>query len=466
MAGGKYRPLEMKRLSCADMQVAVLMGGMGTRLKELTTDRPKPLADVDGKAFFEYEFALLLRAGFRRFVFLVGYHAGMIEDYFGNGSYYGEGVSIQYSHDGERLLGTGGAVVNALPLLEEDFLLIYADSFMDVDYFEIVYRYWLGKQDGKKTLMAVMENRDRFDRSNVLFQDGEILVYDKKNPLPGMGHIDYGIEAFSREVFESLPGGENIDLSDIQKGLVRAGMCAVCEVTSRFYEIGTPESLEEFREFAHRRFHEPHRACFLDRDGVISEIVFNEDAEQMDSPLSIDEFRFLEGAVEGMSVLVDAGYEIYVVTNQPAAAKGKTTLAMLYDINRHMVKLLKGMGIEISGVLMCPHHPKGSRNAGETFLIADCGCRKPNPGMITKILETHCIDLDRSCMVGDSHTDIAAGKAAGIRTVLLGDYKCDICAKLKYSRPDIICQNLKDAAGKLSGEQQDNAIQLGKENST
>ena len=134
-AAGKTDGPVMEKPACEDMQVVVLMGGLGSRLKEQTLNCPKPLVPVHGKPFFEYELMLLLHAGFKRFVFLVGYRAGMIEEYFGDGSRYGEDISIRYSYDGETLLGTGGAVIRALSLLEEDFMLVYADSFMDVDLF-------------------------------------------------------------------------------------------------------------------------------------------------------------------------------------------------------------------------------------------------------------------------------------------------------------------------------------------
>ena len=172
----RYAGCRKDRLELVELQVAVLMGGMGSRLGQQTANIPKPLLPINGTPFFEYELKLLLKAGFRKFVFLVGYRAHMIEEYFGDGSKYGEDIHITYSYDGEELLGTGGAVVRALPLLEDNFMLIYADSFMDIDYYEVVYRYFEGRERGKNSLMTVMENGNRFDRSNAVFKDGEILV--------------------------------------------------------------------------------------------------------------------------------------------------------------------------------------------------------------------------------------------------------------------------------------------------
>lgn len=442
----------IERLTCEEMQVVVLMGGLGSRLKEQTVSCPKPLVPIHGKPFFEYELDLLLQAGFRKFVFLVGYRAGMIEEYFGDGSRYGEDVSIRYSYDGEVLLGTGGAVIKALPMLEEDFMLVYADSFMDVDYFQIMYRYFTGKISGQKALMTVMENGNRFDRSNVIYRDGEIKVYDKKNIAAEMSYIDYGIEIFSKEVFSALEEAlkdKKVDLSDIQKDLVERKNCAACEETHRFYEIGTPASLAEFTGYVEKRFMKPHGVCFLDRDGVIDEIVFNEDTEQLDSPLSVSQFRFLPGAVEGLRKLSESGLELFVVSNQPAAAKGKATLSELYEINTYMVKELLKEGIEITEVSICPHHPTGSCRTKEQFLIRKCDCRKPSAGLLLRIMKKHNVDPAHSYMIGDSYTDILAGRAAGVKTAFIGDYKCDVCSRLNFDKPDVTGKNLEEAAEKI-----------------
>lgn len=442
----------IESLACEDLQVVVLMGGLGSRLKEQTLNCPKPLVSIHGKPFFEYELNLLLQAGFRKFIFLVGYRAGMIEEYFGDGSRYGEDVSIRYSYDGEVLLGTGGAVIKALPMLEEDFMLVYADSFMDVDYFQIMYRYFAGKTSGQKALMTVMENGNRFDRSNVIYRDGEIKVYDKKNISEEMSYIDYGIEIFSKEVFSALEEtskGKIVDLSDIQKDLVEEKKCAACEEIHRFYEIGTPASLAEFTEYVEKRFVTPHGVCFLDRDGVVNEIVFNEDTEQLDSPLSVSQFHFLPGAVEGLRKLSESGLELFVVSNQPAAAKGKVTLSELYDINTHMAKELLKEGIEITEVSICPHHPTGSGRTKEQFLIRKCECRKPAAGLLLQIMKKHNIDPVHSYMIGDSYTDILAGRAAGVKTAFIGDYKCDVCGRLSYEKPDVTGKNLAEVAEKI-----------------
>ena len=430
----------MPECLCEEMQVVVLMGGLGTRLKEYTHNRPKPMVEIEGKPFFEYQLRLMKLAGFRKFVFCLGYRAEMVESYFGDGHQFG--VEITYSYDGPRLLGTGGAIRKALPLLEQDFMLIYGDSFMDINYFEVVVRYRNGLQAGKKALMTIMKNCNRFDCSNVVCEQGEILLYDKKVKRSDMQYIDYGVSVFRKSVFESLPEDCVIDLADLQSELSRDHLLSACEVEKRFYEIGTHNSLTEFSAYVKQRWGTPNKAIFLDRDGVINEIIWNDDIEQLDSPLKEEEFCLLPQVVDALKCLSEQGYLLFVVTNQPAAAKGKTSYATLCSINHQFVQMMDRAGVEITEVQMCPHYGKKSAHTKEYFLIRNCDCRKPKTGMIQNILDKSNIDLKCSWMVGDSATDIICGKDVGLHTVFIGRFKCDLCQQFADARPDITCNNL------------------------
>lgn len=431
----------------ANVQVVVMMGGMGTRLKGCTHERPKPLADVNGKPFFAWQLQLLKSAGFRKFVLCVGYRAPEIEQYFGDGTACG--IHITYSRDGERLLGTGGAIRKALPYLESDFMVVYGDSFMDIDYTEVLYRYYAGKKNGKRALMTILKNENRFDKSNVIYRDGKIELYDKHRQDPAMQYIDYGVCMYERSLFENYPQDCFLDVAEVQKAVSVNGQLEACPVWKRFYEIGTPESLEEFRACAGKRFGEKRPAVFLDRDGVINEIVYNEDTEELESPLKPEQFVFLDRVPEALSTIRKKGYYIFIVTNQPAAAKGKTTLGRLYDVNRHMQERLLERHCGADGIFMCPHSEKRTAHTKETFLNRRCGCRKPETGLLQGALETYHIDLQRSWMAGDSHTDILAGQRVGVRTGLIGDLKCDMCARLQHHRPEMICKSLYEFSEKL-----------------
>ena len=428
----------------ADVQVVVLMGGLGTRLKNYTKECPKSLVDVCGRPFFDYQLDLMMAWGFAKFLFLIGYRADMIEEYYGDGS--SRGISIKYSYDGEKLLGTGGAVRSALDFLEDDFLLIYGDSFMDIDYAETIYRYHKGKETGARALMTVLRNNDRFDKSNVVMKDGALVLYDKHEPCPDMEYIDYGVSMFERSLFSGYAEDEAFDLAGIQHELSLKGEMTAQVVTKRFYEIGSPESLAEFSSYVNKRFNESHPAVFVDRDGVINEIVWNDDTEQLDSPMKVSQFAFLPGAAEAIKRIKEKGYYVFVVTNQPGAAKGKTSLSTLYDINTYMIDELSRQGAEIDDLFMCPHYPKELPATKEKFLIRKCNCRKPEPGLIYRAMRKYSIDMSASYMIGDSCTDITAGSAVGLATVFIGDLKCDLCKKLGDVSPDIIASDLLDAA--------------------
>ena len=428
----------------ADVQVVVLMGGLGTRLGGITKECPKSLVDVCGRPFFDYQLELLIAWGFKKFLFLIGYRADMIEEYFGDGS--SRGISITYSQDGEKLLGTGGAVRRALPLLEDDFLLIYGDSFMDIDYAETLYRYEIGKRAGNRALMTVLCNNNRFDKSNVIMDSTRLVLYDKHDPKPEMDYIDYGVCMYERSLFAEFAEDEAFDISVIQHDLSVKGKLTPQIVTKRFYEIGSPSSLAEFTEYVKKRFNEKHPAVFVDRDGVINKIVWNDDIDQLDSPMKVDDFEFIPGAGEALMQLSENGYYVFVVTNQPGAAKGKTTLATLYDINTYMLETLSKEGAAVDDLFMCPHYPTLLPATKEKFLIRKCNCRKPEPGLIYRAMRKYNIDMSSSFMIGDSCTDVSAGAAVGLSTIFIGDLKCDLCKKLGELSPDYIAKDLKQAA--------------------
>ena len=253
-------------------------------------------------------------------------------------------------------------------------------------------------------------------------------MYDKKQVPPEMEHIDYGVSILNKNVIEKFAAEEEfIDLADVFHELVEDGLMAAHEAKNRFYEIGTPDSIKEFNDFIYQRAFVKKPAVLLDRDGTINEMVFNEDVEQFDSPFKTEELKLIPHTLEALSMLKSSGYLLIVITNQPTAAKGKTTLGNLYEINDTLRDMLKEGNIHLDDILMCPHHPTGSQYCKEPFLIKDCECRKPKPGLILKAIEKFNIDIDNSYMVGDSCVDVLAGKAARLKTVFLGKYKCDTC---------------------------------------
>ena len=223
-----------------DIPVAILAGGLATRLRPLTEKVPKVLLPVAGQPFLAHQLELLRERGIRRAVLCLGYLGEMVVNEFGDGREHG--VQLDYSFDGPVLLGTGGALKQALPKLGERFFVLYGDSYLTCAFRPIAEFF---ERSGKRGLMTVYGNEGLYDTSNVVFGDGEIKVYDKKARLPEMRHIDYGLSLFRADVFEEYPAGQKFDLAEVMGRLVAEKQLAGYQVPERFYEIGSPAGLAE-----------------------------------------------------------------------------------------------------------------------------------------------------------------------------------------------------------------------------
>jgi NDP-sugar pyrophosphorylase family protein len=227
-------------LPLSQIPVAILAGGLATRLRPITEKIPKSLIPVAGKPFLAHQLELLHARGIRHAVLCIGYLGEMIQRDFGDGSAYG--VKLDYSFDGPKLLGTGGAIKRALPLLGDEFFVLYGDSYLPVQYRPIAEFF---QRSGKLGLMTVYHNEGKYDTSNVVFRDGEIAVYDKKHRPPDMRHIDYGLSLFKAAAFDAYPADGKFDLAEVMGRLVREKQLAGYEIHERFFEIGSPAGLAE-----------------------------------------------------------------------------------------------------------------------------------------------------------------------------------------------------------------------------
>lgn len=225
------------------LPVAILAGGKATRLYPISQGIPKSLIEVAGRPFIEHQIEILRRNHIGRVVVCLGYLGEQIEQILRNGSHYD--LQIDYVHDRPKLLGTGGALKRAVPAFgDRPFFVLYGDSFLDIDYAWVEAEFL---KSGKIGLMTVYKNHGRWDRSNVLFAQNQIVEYDKRNPTPEMQHIDYGLGILQKAAFEEVPDDQPYDLADIYKNLIPKNELAGCEVQQRFYEIGSPEGLAETR---------------------------------------------------------------------------------------------------------------------------------------------------------------------------------------------------------------------------
>ena len=230
------------------LPVAILAGGLATRLRPLTDRLPKSLLTVAGRPFIFHQLELLHRQGIERVVLCLGHMGDQIRAVVD--AAVAPGLSVGYSFDGARLLGTGGALRHALPLLGEEFFVLNGDSYLPCSLPRIQTAYRAAR---RPALMTVMRNDNRWDRSNVRFTDGKLLSYDKRAPQPDMSHIDFGVSVLSSAVFAPYAEGSVIDLADIMHHLAVRGELAAFEVAERFYEIGSLQGLKDTEQFLTRQ---------------------------------------------------------------------------------------------------------------------------------------------------------------------------------------------------------------------
>jgi NDP-sugar pyrophosphorylase family protein len=230
------------------LPVAILAGGLATRLRPITETIPKILVEVAGRPFGEHQIEILRAHGITRIVLCVGYLGEMVQAALGGGSKWD--IELHYSFDGEKLLGTGGALRRALPLLSEAFFVMYGDSYLECPYEAIEAAFYAS---GKQGMMTVFRNENKWDRSNVIFRDGVIRRYDKKQQTPDMHYIDYGLGVLRADVLTPYPDDQPFDLSSVYRDLIQKGQLAGFEVPERFYEIGSHEGLEETRQYLTRK---------------------------------------------------------------------------------------------------------------------------------------------------------------------------------------------------------------------
>ncbi len=226
-----------------DMQIAILAGGLATRLGTLAIKEPKSLLKVQGRTFIERQLEQIKRQGITDILICTGHLGRQIQDHLDDGARYG--LSIRYSHE-DKPLGTAGALKNARKLLNETFITIYGDSYLFLD-FNNVFSYFAARDS--LALMTVYKNDDRFDRSNTSIKEGFVTGYSKNGRMPDMVYIDYGAQVFGKKVLDLVPEASFYPLEDLVSRLIARKQLLAYEVAERFYEIGSPQGLQEFNEY-------------------------------------------------------------------------------------------------------------------------------------------------------------------------------------------------------------------------
>ena len=229
------------------LSAVILAGGLATRLRPVSESIPKILIEVAGRPFAEHQIELLQAHDIDHVVLCVGHMGEMVRETLGDGSRWN--IRIDYSFDGKTLLGTGGALRRALPLLGDSFFVTYGDAYLDCPYETIEAAF---RASGKLGLMTVLHNKNHWDRSNIVFANKRIVHYDKRNQTSDMEYIDYGLGVLQAKALEPYPEASPFDLSQVYKDLIQQDQLSSFEVSKRFYEIGSFAGLDETRRHLSR----------------------------------------------------------------------------------------------------------------------------------------------------------------------------------------------------------------------
>lgn len=226
------------------MQIAILAGGLATRLQPLTENIPKSKIMIEGEPFLQYQLEFLKKGGITNIVLCVGYLSREIETYFGDGKRFG--VDIKYSKEDERLLGTAGALKNAEGVLEEEFFVLYGDSYLFLNFKEVWPHF---QKFNKSALMVVYKNYDKYDKSNVVVENDMVTKYDKKHKTKDMIYIDYGVSILRKKVLDMIPSNQVYSLEELFPALIKQNEMLAFETKERLFEIGSHRGLEEFKKY-------------------------------------------------------------------------------------------------------------------------------------------------------------------------------------------------------------------------
>lgn len=423
--------------------VAILAGGMGSRLKSHNGDLPKPMTQINGIPILEHQINLCRNHGFTRIALLLHYQSEVIRQYFGDGAKFG--VDLIYVIE-NKARGTAGALLDALNVMENRFLVLYGDTYADIN----LKLFWDFDAKRKSAGTLFLHPNDHPYDSDLVEVGGDGSV-TRVHSYPHPEGVDYpnlvnaALYILDREcLFDVIPIDHKTDLAkNTFPALLDAGKILYGYVTPEYIkDMGTPERLDKVERDINRGLPEnlsgrnSRVAVFLDRDGTL-----NLEVNHLNSP---DKLRLLDGSAEAIKKINRAGMLAIGVTNQPVLARGDVTPDGLKRIHARLDKLLGEKGAYLDRMYVCPHHPDKGFPGEISALKMECNCRKPQPGLFDLAVQELNISRRDSWMVGDTTADILAGQRAGLRTILVRtgfagrDYKYDV-------EPDFIANDLTGA---------------------
>ena len=398
------------------MKAVIMAGGKGTRLQAIAKDIPKPMFPVLGKPILEYQIESLKKSAVKEIVLIVGHLGEVIRDYFGDGSKWG--VEITYIVE-DKPLGTAGALFYLKDRIEDDFLLLFGDLILDIDWERFMAFH---KHKGGLITLYGHPNSHPFDSDLIVADvDGKVKKIEPKSIERDQDHhnfVNAGVYCIDPKLLDPITAPEKIDLEkkiiaeQIQEGLVYA-----YRSTEYVKDMGTPDRLRAVTKdlergiVSGRSLRNKQRAIFLDRDGTINVL--------KGILKRADELKLLDHVPEAIKKINGSNYLAIVVTNQPVIARGECTYDELERIHMKMETGLGEQGAYIDDLFYCPHHPHKGYAGEVPELKFDCTCRKPKIGMLREAADRYNIDLQASWYIGDTTTDIQTGINAGMKTILV-----------------------------------------------
>jgi histidinol-phosphate phosphatase family protein len=424
-------------------QLVILAGGRGTRLTSNFGAKPKPMASVGGKPVIDLQLQLAKTFGFFEVHLLLCHQASVIKDHLGDGSQ--RGIRIHYHIEPEPL-GTAGAVLRALPVLADKFVLMYGDTVLDVDLDQL----WKHHEDAAADATLFVHPNDHPYDSDLVEMDAAAWIWAfHPHPRPPQTYLQnrvnaglYVLEKRALEPWSRSPG--KLDFAhDLFPRMLAAG-ARLSGHKSREYikDMGTPDRLARVEGDMNSGLIErlalrnPCPAVFLDRDGTL-----NVEVDRITDPAQLE---LIDGAVAAVKRLNRAGMLAVVITNQPVIARGDCTEETLRLIHNKLESLLGCGGAYLDGLYYCPHHPDRGFPGERTELKIFCDCRKPGIALIQQAAAELNIALQQSWLIGDSSIDLQAARNAGMKAVLVRtghggrDRRC-------AAQPDFEFDNVADA---------------------
>lgn len=396
-------------------QAAILCGGLGTRLRPYTDHLPKPMIPVNGRPFLEYLVAQLREQGIRRIVMLTGYRGEQIEAHFGDGRRFG--VEIDYSR-GPAEWETGRRLHEARAQLEPRFMLLYSDNFIPFDLGKLRAFHAAHGRPVSVMLRAKANGNIRVGG------DGIVQQYDSSRSGHDLDYVEIGYMIVERDAVLPLIDPPDISFSRVLKQLTQTSSLAGLVCGDHYHSISDPE-----RWKLAERYLQTKRILLIDRDGTL-----NVRPPRGEYLASWDDFRWAEGALEGLKFLSEVGFSFILVSNQAGIGRGVVSRAQVDAVNARLTDELAGRGVSLLGVYVCPHHWDDG-----------CQCRKPAPGLFFQASRDHLLRLDRTFYVGDDPRDCQAAYNANCHGIFIGD-ESELGALDASERPERVAPTLADAA--------------------